>query len=227
MTSARWHAHGNVYIVHEGVGDDVDSTGTDGVLEVLAVDGDHLTIGILNTDGSRAEMSGNGTRIAAAWLMARTGSPIAHIHVGPRTVTVHDAGGGLYESDLGAVEVAPRETVAGVELTPVSVGNPHAVVLGDPEEIGTLGPLLEKHPRFPERTNVQVARIDGPLEVTARVWERGVGETSASGTSAVAVAAATHGTGEVVVHFPGGDLRVRLDQGHAWLTGPAEPVSEP
>ena len=59
---------------------------------------------------------------------------------------------------------------------------------------------------------MQVARIDGPGEVTARVWERGVGETTASGSSAVAVAAATHGEGDVLVHFPGGDLRVRLER---------------
>jgi diaminopimelate epimerase len=69
-------------------------------------------------------------------------------------------------------------------------------------------------------------RVERRGEVTARVWERGVGETSASGTSAVAVAAATHGEGEVVVHFPGGDLRVRLGDGRAWLTGPAEPLDE-
>jgi len=106
------------------------------------------------------------------------------------------------------------------------VGNPHAVVLGDPGEIRRLGPLLETHPRFPERTNVQIARVDRPGEVTARVWERGVGETTASGTSAVAVAAATHADGDVVVHFPGGDLRVRLEAGRAWLTGPAERVDE-
>ena len=104
------------------------------------------------------------------------------------------------------------------------MGNPHAVVVGDPDEVTRLGPLLETHPRFPNRTNVQVVRIDGPREVTARVWERGVGETTASGSSAVAVAAATHADGEVLVHFPGGDLRVRLRDGCAWLTGPAEPV---
>ena len=103
----------------------------------------------------------------------------------------------------------------------MDVGNPHAVVLGDPDDLPLIGPLLETHPRFPRRTNVQVARVDGPGRVTARVWERGVGETRASGTSAVAVAAATHGEGEVVVSFPGGDLAVRLDGGRAWLTGPA------
>ena len=63
--------------------------------------------------------------------------------------------------------------------------------------------------------------------MTARVWERGVGETTASGTSAIAVAAATHDGGGVVVHFPGGDLHVRLEGGRAWLIGPAEHMDEP
>jgi diaminopimelate epimerase len=191
---------------------------------VLAVEGDDVTIGIVNPDGSRAEMSGNGTRIAAAWHMSRTGSAQARVHVGSRTVAVRRTDDGLYESELGLVQVEATEVVDGVELTPVSVGNPHAVVVGDPERIGELGPRLEGHPRFPERTNVQVARVDRSGEVTARVWERGVGETTASGTSAVAVAAATHGDGDVLVHFPGGDLRVRLAGGRAWLTGPAQPL---
>jgi diaminopimelate epimerase len=206
--------------------DGLDLSGTDGAVEVLSVEGDDVTVGIVNPDGSRAEMSGNGTRIAAAWLMSRTGSAQARVQVGPRTVAVRRTEDGLYESELGLVEVGAREVVDGVELTPVSVGNPHAVVLGDPKRIGDLGPRLEGHPRFPERTNVQVVRVERPGEVTARVWERGVGETAASGTSAVAVAAATHSEGEVVVHFPGGDLRVRLEEGRAWLTGPAEPFDE-
>jgi diaminopimelate epimerase len=197
-------------------------SGTDGAVEVLSVDGDDVTVGIVNPDGSRAEMSGNGTRIAGAWLMSRTGSAEARVHVGPRIVAVRRTDDGLYESELGPVEVGQAELVDGIELVTVSVGNPHAVVAGDPGRIGELGPRLETNPRFPERTNVQVASVDRPGEVTARVWERGVGETSASGSSAVAVAAATHGDGEVLVHFPGGDLRVRLAEGRAWLTGPAE-----
>jgi diaminopimelate epimerase len=192
---------------------------------VLSVEGDEVTIGIVNPDGSRAEMSGNGTRIAAAWHMTRTGSTSARVHVGPRTVTVRQTNDGLYESELGDIEVGKTEVVDGVELTPVTVGNPHAVVVGEPSRIGELGPRLEGHPRFPERTNVQIVRVERPGEVTARVWERGVGETAASGTSAVAVAAATHPEGEVVVHFPGGDLRVRLAHGRAWLIGPAEPLA--
>jgi diaminopimelate epimerase len=204
----------------------VDLSGTDGLVEVLSVEGDDISVGIVNPDGSRAEMSGNGTRIAAAWLMSRTGSPRARVHIGPRTVGVRRTEHGLYESDLGAVAVGEPEFVEGIELTRVVVGNPHAVVLGDPSGIGELGPLLERHPRFPDGTNVQVARVDAPGEVTARVWERGVGETETSGTGAVAVAAATHRDGQVVVHFPGGDLHVRLVGGRAWLTGPAEPCDE-
>ena len=224
MKSSRWHAHGNTYLVVEGPAAGVDLSGTDGAVEVLSVDRDDVTVAIVNPDSSRAEMSGNGTRIAAAWLMSRSGSTQARVHVGPRTVAVRRTEDGLYESALGPVAVGPREAVDGIELTAVVVGNPHAVVLGDPARIEELGPRLETHSRFPERTNVQVARVDGPGEVTARVWERGVGETAASGTSAVAVAAATHADGEVVVHFPGGDLRVRLAGGSAWLTGPAEPL---
>ena len=223
MTSSLWQAHGNTYLVSEP-GEVSMEPGLDGVMQVLEVDGDDVRVAIVNPDGSLAEMSGNGTRIVAAWLMDRTGSDVAHVHVGPLTVDVRRVGDRLYESDMGAVEVYEHERVAGLDVTSVSVGNPHAVVVGDPGDLPLIGPLLETHPRFPNRTNVQVVRIDGPGEVTARVWERGVGETSASGSSAVAVAAATHGEGDVLVHFPGGDLRVRLHDGRATLTGPAEPV---
>jgi diaminopimelate epimerase len=209
-----------VYLVLEGE-PYVHEEGLDGAVDVLSVDGDDMTIAIVNPDGSHAEMSGNGTRIAGAWLMERTGHEVARVHVGPRLVEVRRRGE-EFESELGEVEVHERERIAGFDVTPVSVGNPHAVVAGDPDDIGLIGPLLETHPRFPNRTNVQVVHVDGPGEVTARVWERGVGETTASGSSAVAVAAATHGEGDVVVHFPGGDLRVRLDGGRATLTGPAE-----
>jgi len=223
MTSSRWHAHGNVYLVAENDEYTMEPD-LDGVLRVLEIAGDDVQIAIVNPDGSLAEMSGNGTRIAAAWLIARTGSTLARVHVGPRVVEVRRVAQTLYEAEIGEVHVGPKEVVEGRELTPVSVGNPHAVVLGDPADLPELGPLLETHPHFPNRTNVQLARIDRPGEVTARVWERGVGETSASGSSAVAVAAATHGEGDVVVHFPGGDLHVRLYDGRATLTGPAERI---
>jgi len=230
MRSSKWHADGNVYALVEP-DEPLDANearalarGTDGVLEVVAVNGSEAVIVIWNPDGSRAEMSGNGTRIAAAWLSERSGVDAVRIRVGARTVGARRLADGRIEQELGEVTVLPRETVGGLEVTPVSVGNPHAVVVGDPESITQVGPLLETHPRFPERTNVQVARVDAPGNLTARVWERGVGETQSSGTSAVAVAAATHGEGHVRVTFPGGDLDVRLEGGRAWLTGPAERI---
>jgi diaminopimelate epimerase len=233
MRFSRWRAAGNEYLLVERaeLGEPLTServraqvAGADGILEVVSAAGDEAEIVIWNADGSTAEMSGNGTRIAARWLAERTGAGEVRIRVGPREVVARALPGGEIEQDLGPVEVYERERVAGLEVVAVSVGNPHAVVVGDPDDLPLIGPLLETHPRYPARTNVQVARVEGPGRVTARVWERGVGETASSGTSAVAVAAATHGDGEVVVSFPGGDLRVRIDAGRAFLTGPVERV---
>jgi diaminopimelate epimerase len=224
MRSSRWNAQGNIYLVTEvtplAAADVVAAVGdADGILEVLESAVDSLAIAIWNPDGSRAEMSGNGTRIAARWLADRTGADEVAVHVGPRVVRARMVDGSLVEQDLGAVTVGDAEEAAGVRFTPVDVGNPHAVVVGDPSDLPRVGPLLENHERFPQRTNVQVARRSGD-EIEARVWERGVGETASSGSSAVAVAAAL-GAEEATVRFPGGPLHVRLDGGHAFLTGPA------
>jgi len=127
---------------------------------------------------------------------------------------------GRVEQDMGEVHVSPPEEVEGIAFVPVDVGNPHAVVEDDPAQLPRVGPLLETHPRFPRRTNVQVARRIEPGLVEARVWERGAGETASSGSSAVAVAAAL-GESPVTIRFPGGTLDVRLEQGRAFLTGPA------
>jgi diaminopimelate epimerase len=232
MTSSTWRALGNNYVVVEPGHERLDAStasalaqGMDGVLEILGVSKGRVEIAIWNPDGSQAELSGNGTRIAAAWLAARSGAERIAVVVGERTVVARMLDDGMVEQEMGEVVVGQAETIDGLSVRAVSVGNPHAVVLGDPDTITEVGPYLETHARFPSRTNVQVARIDGPGEVTARVWERGVGETASSGTSAVAVAAATHDEGEVLVHFPGGDLRVRLDAGAALLYGTAERVS--
>jgi len=230
MQSSKWRALGNTYLVVEPDENrrlDANrvrelSRNVDGVLEVVSAVEKEIEIVVWNRDGSQAELSGNGSRIAAAWLSQRTGARSISVLVGGRKIVARLLDDGEIEQALGEIEVGSPEVLEGITFVPVSVGNPHAVILGDPSEIERLGPLLETHPRFPNRTNVQVARADGPGEVTARVWERGVGETLSSGTSAVAVAAATHGDGDVLVHFPGGDLRVRLEAGRAYLTGPAE-----
>jgi diaminopimelate epimerase len=217
----RWSAQGNVYLVAEETGADVGDA--DGVVEVLAHGEDWAEVRIRNPDGSLAEMSGNGTRIAACWLAQRTGRERITVRVGRLEVRSRVLAGGLVEQDVGEVEVLAPAEIAGHTVTRVSVGNPHAVVEGDPDELPRIGPLLATHEAFPGRTNVQVARRDGANEATARVWERGVGETASSGTSAVAVAAAL-GLNPATIRFPGGELGVRFEGRRAFLTGPAERV---
>jgi diaminopimelate epimerase len=202
---------------------------------VRRADGPGAEIVIWNPDGSTAELSGNGTRIAARWLARGSGADEVVVTVGPREVVARMRDGLQVETEMGRVEVGPAETLAvdgaQVEFTPVSVGNPHAVIRRDPEraELLRLGPLVENHERFPARTNVQLVRIDSPGEATVGVWERGAGETLSSGTSAVAVAGAAVANGwcesPVVVHLAGGDMRVELDEGmNARLTGTAQEI---
>jgi diaminopimelate epimerase len=209
--------------------------GSDGVLEIVSANGDRAELVIWNPDGSTAELSGNGTRIAARWLARRNGAETVRLQVGPRQVVARMRDGLHVEMDMGNVEVGETETLTvdggPVELTTASVGNPHAVVRIEPERgaLLRLGPLIENHERFPERTNVQLARVDGPHDLTVAVWERGAGETLASGTSAVACAAVAVARGwcesPVTVHLAGGDLLVELDgDWNARLTGPAQEI---
>jgi diaminopimelate epimerase len=248
MRFSKWHALGNAYLVvergdagpldAEGAGRLCDvhvGIGADGVLEVVGWGEARVEVVIWNPDGSVAGMSGNGTRIAAAWLAARTGATRVGVETAGRTVTCEIRGDGLIEQRLGDVSVGALETIDvhgdAVELVTVDLGNPHAVVpSAEPtrEALLQLGPPIETHPRFPARTNVQLARADGRHLVRALVWERGAGETVASGSSAVAVAAAAVALGwcdsPVTVRFPGGDLAVELDGDRATLVGPAEEI---
>jgi diaminopimelate epimerase len=227
MRSSRWDANGNVYLVTEEpltpervraeVGD------ADGIIEVAGTGPDSVDITIWNPDGSGAEMSGNGTRIASRWLAERTGASRVTVRVGPREVRARMLEDALVEQDMGEVVVSAPEEADGIGFVAVDVGNPHAVVEGDPRDLPRVGPLLEVHERFPQRTNVQVARAIDDRTIEARVWERGAGETASSGTSAVAVAAA-FGRSSVRIRFPGGDLDVRFEGTRAFLTGPAERV---
>jgi diaminopimelate epimerase len=249
MRFSKWHGLGNDYLLVERaeVGSPLGPAlvrrlcdyhlgiGSDGILEVLSADGLHAEVVIWNPDGSTAELSGNGTRIAARWLARRGAADEVTISVGPREVAARMRGGLEVEMDMGPVEVFPVEVLevdgTRLEFTPVSVGNPHAVIRRDPErvELLRLGPLVENHPRFPERTNVQLVRVDSRSDATVGVWERGAGETLSSGTSACAVAGAAVANGwcesPVTVHLAGGDLRVEIDERfHARLTGPAQEI---
>ena len=229
MRSSKWHALGNVYLLVEQADALTPERArelahdTDGVLEVNGTE-----VKVWNPDGSVAEMSGNGARIAAAWLARELGQRDVTLRVGERDVTA-TVDGDQVTLDVGHVDVSEAETIdvdgERIEFIPVSVGNPHAVVRHDPGDVRRLGPLLEHHPRFPDRTNVQLVRVDGEHDLTVGVWERGAGETRPSGTSSVAAAAAAIVSGwctsPVTVHMPGGDLYVELADGAARLTGPA------
>jgi diaminopimelate epimerase len=251
MRFSKWHALGNSYLLVEraDLGAPLEpelarrlcdiryGVGSDGLLEVVGADGAHAEIVIWNPDGSVAEFSGNGSRIAAAWLGRRAGTAQVTISVSGRAYPAALRDDGTVAMGVGDVEVGEIEVVVvdgeRIELTAVSVGNPHAVVrsAADRSALLRLGPQLESHSRFPERTNVQLASVDGPNDLTVLVWERGAGETSASGSSAVAAASAAVANhwceSPVTVHMPGGDLRVELDEeNRTTLVGPAEEICE-
>ena len=247
MRFSKWHALGNSYLLVERgelsdplspdearrLCDPDHGVGADGVLEIVRVRGPEAEVLVWNPDGSRAELSGNGARIAAMWLARRSAVAFPRVQLGERTIPARVDGEDV-EVDLGPVDVGRPEAleVAGerLEFTPVSVGNPHAVLRREPvpQDLLRLGPLIELHERFPGRTNVQFVRVDGSNDLTVLVWERGAGATLASGSSAVAAAAAAvaHGWCEtpVRVHLPGGTLNVDLRERRAILTGPVTEV---
>jgi diaminopimelate epimerase len=249
MKLSKWQALGNDYLLVEQAEltqpltpgrvrqlcDYHYGVGSDGLLEIASSDGARADLRIWNPDGSTAELSGNGVRIVAAWLARMSGAKRVTVSVESREVEAVIGTDGNIALDVGGVDVGETETLdlgdEQVEFTPVSVGNPHAVLRREPErnELLRLGPRIERHVRFPDRTNVQLVRVNGTHDLTIAVWERGAGETLSSGTSSVAAAAAAVANGwcesPVHVHLPGGDLLVELDkEGAARLTGPAEEI---
>jgi diaminopimelate epimerase len=173
---------------------------------------------LINRDGGEVELSGNGVRCLAAWIYRNGWLPAAHEVItpaGPRPVVVHPLGSARYrvETGLGAPRVAPADIpaqpearlaeildhplrVAGRELrvTATSMGNPHCAVFFeapvDDATLSTLGPALENHPLFPQRTNVEFVTVSSRGELRVRFWERGVGPTQSSGTGSASAAVA-------------------------------------
>jgi diaminopimelate epimerase len=231
--------------------------GADGVIRVIADEDAPHRMSLTNADGSAAEMSGNGIRCVAAFLYAEGLADGTQVDIGTaagvREVKMQVDAGAVKSADvaMGAAAFVKSaipmrgpawETFlqqpfseAGIEATAsaVSMGNPHLVLFisRDPEEVRveSVGPILEHHELFPERTNVEFARVIAPDTILVRVWERGVGETLACGTGACAVAAAAEKAGmvggEVKVKFRGGTLSVRREpDGGLVLGGPVEHV---
>ena len=224
--------------------------GSDGL---LAFDPTAMTVRIFNPDRSEAQKSGNGLRIAAAHavlehgagdrfdlrtvdranpvrvLSRRGAAVVSELNVGRPSFRAAD----LPANFEGEPEQVELDTPAGrVEAVLVSVGNPHCVVFGQPvtrERCLELGPHLERHAAFPERTNVQLCEVVDRARVRAEIWERGAGYTLASGTSASAVAAACMRRGlvddHVAVLMPGGELALRREaNGDLVQSGPARRV---
>jgi diaminopimelate epimerase len=224
--------------------------GSDGL---LAFDPKTMTVRIFNPDGSEAQKSGNGLRITAAHAVLEHGAGDEfELKTVDRSNAVHvlarNGAEVVCELDIGrpsfrAADLPARfdgepdrvhlDTPVGrVEAMLVSVGNPHCVVFGEPatkERCLALGPYLEHHRAFPERTNVQLFEVIDRARVRVEIWERGAGYTLASGTSASAVAAACMRAGligdQVTIQMPGGDLRIRREEsGHLVQSGPARRV---
>jgi diaminopimelate epimerase len=211
---------------------------------------------IWNADGSRAEMCGNGIRCFAKWLYDRhdldTTRETIETLAGPRWVEVTGTnremqiavGMGVPSFDPASLPMLPGNRVGNVtrlqadshsiEVTGVSMGNPHAVAFTDHLEafpLGTVGPLIEHHTTFPERTNFEIVRVSSSGELEVRVWERGAGATLACGTGAAAAAAVAIAAGYVNATFvplqmPGGQLGVTWEGQGTELTlhGPATTV---
>jgi diaminopimelate epimerase len=204
---------------------------------------------IFNADGEEVEQSGNGARCIAALLhargLARDGSINLDSPAGEVRARIGAAGD--VSVDMGVPNFDPRSLpfsaareadsypleVAGqqLEIGAVSLGNPHAVLAVaavDTAPVATLGPAIERHPRFPKRVNAGFLEIVARGEVRLRVYERGAGETHSCGTGACAAVAVGRRRGlldaEVRVHVRGGELRVNwrgLGE-RIWLTGPTQ-----
>jgi diaminopimelate epimerase len=197
---------------------------------------------LLNADGSRAEVSGNGVRCLAAWLVHEAAGASAEVIVrteaGDKRLVLLGREGRRYTfcAEMGAPEgVGERRLeVAGEALTVVvlRVGNPQCVLLGPATEarLARYGLALATHPAFPEGSNVELAEVEAPGRVRILIWERGVGPTLASGTGACAAAVAAAAFGgagrDVEVAAPGGAQRVEWREEGLFLTGWAELVLE-
>ncbi len=222
--------------VHYGVG-------SDGILVLVGSDKADFGLRILNPDGSEAEKSGNGLRIFAKFLFDHGyttkksfsidtlgGVVLAEViqqEKGKARMIKVDMGAAIFESEKVPVRSELPECLDEVleldamsyKINCVSVGNPHCVVIKDDlseAEIKQYGSQIENHPKFPNRINVQFAKVVSPELVEILIWERGAGWTLASGSSSSAVAAIMVKKGltnrKLILRMPGGELKLEIDE---------------
>jgi diaminopimelate epimerase len=216
---------------HRGVG-------ADGVEWLFPAADADMRVRLINADGSEAEISGNGTRCVAAYMVAngspaklaiRTGAGIKHCQLISRDDNTFE-----FEMDMGEPQVGDTFpiTVASSDVhgTPVSMGNPHYVVFVKdfPASWQTEAAEIGRHHSFKQGVNVEFVRVQSKNDIEVRFYERGVGETQSSGTgscaAAVAAIAGGHVHSPVHVHAPGGAQVVRWPGGNVFLRGPAQLV---
>lgn len=231
--------------------------GSDGILLLTKSDTADFGLRILNPDGSEAEKSGNGIRIFAKFLfdhgytdnnsfsIETLGGLVKadlEINNGKVAIITVDMGKASFKSNEIPVEGQQREVIQEeirvngdiLEFTAVTVGNPHCVIFFDELDeklLRKIGPLLENHKIFPNRTNVQFAKVVSSNEVEILIWERGAGYTLASGSSSCAVASACVKNkltdSKLSVIMPGGILDIEVSNDWSLrMRGPAEKVFE-
>jgi diaminopimelate epimerase len=228
--------------------------GSDGLLVFAGSRTPPFGLRIFNPDGSEAEKSGNGIRIFAKYLFEHgytresafyietkgglvrveleiEGDRVAGVTVEMGRATFRSAEIPVTGEDREVVNEELNLSGQRLQFTAVSVGNPHCVILVDhldPEQIRRLGPEIEHHPLFPQRTNVQFVKVGSRSRVAMLIWERGAGYTLASGSSACAVAATCRRLDlidtQVTIQMPGGDLSVAIQPN--WELTMRGPVSE-
>jgi diaminopimelate epimerase len=231
--------------------------GSDGILlgPLPAQQGAAFALRIFNPDGSEAQKSGNGLRIFCRYLfdceLVKHDSFKVYTLGGVVEAQVHDAGESVtvemgrvtFRSDEIPVNVdgVAREiireniVIAGRKLivSCASIGNPHCVVELEADEalVRALGPQIENHPMFPQRTNVQFLRVIDRANIEIQIWERGAGYTLASGSSSSAAAAVAHRLGlvdrAVTVHTPGGKIAIKIGEHFAiTMTGAVTRIAD-
>ena len=260
MTLVKAHAFGNDFILVESRAVQYASDlpafartvcarhagiGADGLI-VYATTPSGASMRLLNADGSRSEVSGNGVRCLGAWIASQRGAAMpgrqAPIDIqtdaGIKRLELLGFENGRYtfRAAMGSPERIAREAIAvggqSVEAVTLRVGNPQCVVLGEVTEarLHSVASALAVHPHFPEGTNVELAAVESPGRVRILIWERGVGPTEASGTGACAAAVAAIEFGgasrDVEVVSPGGAQRVEWTTDGLFLTGWAELIAE-
>jgi diaminopimelate epimerase len=230
---------------HKGIG-------ADGVIMLLPSSGADARMRIINADGSDAEMCGNGVRALFLYALdiGALGGDEMSVETAAGLRTVKRTAQDTFEVDMGepgmtrgtipvegpAEEDALHvmidvECVGSLDCRCVSMGNPHCVIFVDDLEtypVRSVGPLIERSPSFPERTNVEFVKVVGD-DLEVRVWERGAGETQACGTGACSALVAASSRGLVprkaIVSLPGGDLYIEWGES-VFMTGPARRVFE-